>query len=157
MGSEIKALNGSQILTGETYKRSYQRNVDPMDCRVLLLDDDPTYRGIVGRFAERKNIALTVCKDFAELKHKWTTAQPDVAIIDFYLDEDLYGPDIARLLGATPVVLVSRSTAWLSEGSAWRGQNIQTFFHKRFGVPKLLDTVLAISKRRQDDREKFAL
>ena len=111
---------------------------------ILLLDDDPIYRRKVARFAERRAMVVTLCKDVRDLRQSWFLCAPDVAIIDYSLDEDLLGVDVARLLGATPVLLISRSSVWLQNVSV-NGGNIKQVFDKKYGVPRLLDTAIEVA------------
>ena len=116
--------------------------------KILLLDDDPTYCKLVERYGARSRVPVTTCGDVSEFLKVFKELKPDVAIIDFHLDEGLNGLDIARHLGSTPVLLVSRKASWLLEKGSW-GSNIKSFVHKKYGVPKLLDTALDLARYSQ--------
>ena len=104
----------------------------------IVLEDDPTYLRILERFAEKRNIQITSCQTFGEFKKKWKSSSPDVALIDFNLGGDLNGSEVARLLGKTPVVLMSRSRPIVQRNKSW-SDNIKVFLDKSVGVSELLD------------------
>jgi DNA-binding response OmpR family regulator len=116
--------------------------------KILLLDDDPTYCKLVERFGAQRSIPVTACGDATEFLKTFQDIKPDVAIIDFHLDEGLNGLEIARRIGSTPVLLISRKASWLLEKGSW-GSNIKSFVHKKYGVPKLLDTALDLARYSQ--------
>ena len=105
---------------------------------ILVLDDDPIFRRIVDRFASRNHLNVVTCKDLAELKAIWRRTPPELAVIDFNLGEEINGTDIARLLGNTPVLLVSRNSARIPPKSTWSA-NILEYLDKNAGIPTLLD------------------
>jgi DNA-binding NtrC family response regulator len=116
-----------------------------IEIKIMLMDDDPTYRKIVERFCEKRNISLIMCKNFKELKEKWVSDRPTFVIIDFDLDENLTGPDVAKLMGWTPVMLISRKISWIPPQYAW-SKNIVEFFHKKYGVSKMIDRAIELAE-----------
>ena len=65
-------------------------------------------------------------------------------MLDYDLDEYLTGPEVARMLGDIPILVVSRNASSLTDTKGW-GANIKGFFQKKNGVPQLLDLVLEIA------------
>lgn len=130
-------------------------NTDQLPYRALLLDDDPTYGKIVARFAEKRQIGLTICGSFDELKQKWHESHPQVAIIDYDLSDFVTGVDIARLLGDLPVILVSRKARWVPGRDSW-SRNIKNFVHKKYGVPRLLDIAATFATKNAEEEQRYA-
>lgn len=110
---------------------------------VLLFDDDPIFLKIAKRFADKRHLPMTAVESFEDFKQQWSRSKPDLVILDFDLELGLLGPQIARLLGDTPVILISRKARHMDEGAHW-SDNIQSFFHKKYGLPRLIGEVHAV-------------
>lgn len=110
---------------------------------ILLFDDDPIFLKIAKRFADKRRLPMTPVETFEEFKEQWSRSRPDLVILDYDLNFGLLGPHIARLLGSTPVILISRKTRKIEEGGHWSA-NIRSFFHKKYGIPRLIGEVHSI-------------
>ncbi len=117
---------------------------------VLLFDDDPIFLKIAKRFADKRHLPMTAVESYEEFKKHWSRHKPDLVILDYDLELGLLGPQIARLLGDTPVILISRKTRKIDEGAHW-SDNIRSFLHKKYGLPRLIGeihTVLGVKAQR---------
>jgi DNA-binding response OmpR family regulator len=129
-------------------KRATYRNIRRINS-VLMFDDDPIFSKIAKRFADKRQLPLTSVETFEQFKLQWSRSTPDLVILDYDLDFDLHGPQIARLLGDTPVILISRKTRKESEDGHW-SENIRRFVHKKYGIPRLINEVHSVLGVKQD-------
>ncbi|RYZ60540.1 MAG: response regulator [Proteobacteria bacterium] len=129
-------------------KRATYRNIRQIH-NILMFDDDPIFSKIAKRFADKKHLPLTSVETFEEFKRQWSHSTPDLVILDYDLEFDLLGPQIARLLGDTPVILISRKTRKESDDGHW-SDNIRTFVHKKYGIPRLINEVHSVLGVRQE-------
>ena len=93
---------------------------------ILLFDDDPIFLKIAKRFADKRQLPMTAVESYEDFKRQWSRNKPDLVILDFDLERGLLGPQIARLLGNTPVIIISRKTRKMDEGAHW-SDNIRSF------------------------------
>jgi DNA-binding response OmpR family regulator len=129
-------------------QRAKYRNIRQIT-NVLMFDDDPIFSKIAKRFADKKHLPLTSVETFEQFKLHWSQTTPDLVILDYDLDFDLLGPQIARLLGNTPVILISRKTRKESDDGHW-SDNIRTFVHKKYGLPRLINEVHSVLGIKQE-------
>jgi DNA-binding response OmpR family regulator len=63
-----------------------QRGVSIMSCRVLFIDDDPTWRDLFPDVLKKLNYTVDTAKDAAEARLRLRSAKYDVAVVDACLD-----------------------------------------------------------------------
>lgn len=110
-----------------------------LDPHVLIIDDDPIFRLSLEQAAQQHGLKVTACGSLKELKEMGTTHDFDIVIVDYYLDDFknyITGTDIARGLGATPVILVSANEQCVENPEAWP-TSIRRFVHKKAGVKSI--------------------
>jgi DNA-binding response OmpR family regulator len=109
---------------------------------ILVIDDDPIFLSTVKRIAKHMKIHVTACGSLSELLRVEKGGGYDAAIVDYYLDDvkkHLRGTDIASMLGATPVMLVSASDKCLQESDTWPA-TVRSFMCKDLGARAILHT-----------------
>lgn len=118
--------------------------------QLLVIDDDAVFRTLIKQAAQKHGINVTVCGSLEELKTMDRPAAFDVIVIDYFLDgarDHVTGTDIARGIGATPVILVSYSDQALDVSGSWP-TSIRRFVNKKDGIKSLVqivDQVAALS------------
>ena len=118
---------------------------------LLVIDDDPLFRKVIAVIGETRGIAVTACGTLQEIE---AVALPDVfdtAIIDYYLDgirRDYKGIMIARRLGQTPIILVSRRGQCLIDNQVWPA-TVREFIDKSKGANVILDCALRIKEKEE--------
>jgi CheY-like chemotaxis protein len=123
---------------------------DMLELHLLVIDDDPLFRALIKRAANKRNIKVTACSSRHELVAMTDPGLFHVVIVDYYLDEmktHLRGTDVARELVDTPTLLISNSGACLDEKHSWP-DNICKFAYKSEGADRLLDQALQIAAKK---------
>jgi DNA-binding NtrC family response regulator len=81
-----------------------------MSDRVLIVDDEPSNRRILGQELAHRGYAVDVAKDGAEALRKVESTRPDLVVLDYMLP-DLSGLDVLKALRQrdddTPVVMIT--------------------------------------------------
>ena len=104
--------------------------------RLLVIDDDPLFGLRIARMAKKGNIPVTYCKSIYELKGL-NKNDYDVILIDYYLD-NTKGTELASIMGATPVIMMSNlPDTCLEENTIWPS-SVRKFISKRAGIPSIL-------------------
>ncbi len=107
--------------------------------RIILIDDDPTYRAIMRRVAQNEGIELETYESLMDLGSIGLLGRYDAAVVDYDLGP-LNGIDIAEYLSSffheIPVVLVSEKHREPT-GKGWPGC-IKRFVHKTSGYEYVL-------------------
>lgn len=116
--------------------------------RIVLIDDDPVYRTIIGRWAQIEGLELDVYHSLDDLGFVGLLAQYDVAIVDYDLGE-INGKDVAEymttLFGNKPMIMISgvdRSQEMIDCPSC-----VKAFMKKSAGYEKILNTALNIRRK----------
>ena len=81
--------------------------------RVILLDDDPTFVDLAGRFLERRGVDVQTVDDWRQLPDQIEAFEPDVVAIDVNLP-GTSGPSVAQLVRAVcdcPILFLSAAGA----------------------------------------------
>ena len=123
-------------------------NGNPDPHRLLVVDDDPTFRKLVRGRAEQRNFTVIEAGSLAEVKSIATPNLFDVAIVDYFIDDaksPAVGTEVAEELDYTPTVLVSGSDDCVQTFPAW-GPSIRRFCSKDWGVEKILNEAISIQR-----------
>ncbi len=107
--------------------------------RFVLIDDDPTYRSIMLRFARAEGMEFDVFENLMDLGSVGMLGHYDAAIVDYDLGS-LNGIEIAEylsaLFGDIPMVLVSEKQRDPGD-KAWPS-SVKRFVKKSDGYEKVL-------------------
>lgn len=113
--------------------------------RIVLIDDDPVYGAVIGRWAQLEGVELDVFHSLDDLGFVGLLAQYDVAIVDYDLGQ-INGKDVAdymtTLFGNKPMIMISgvdRSQEMRECPSC-----VKAFMKKSAGYEKILNTALSI-------------
>ncbi|HYX33532.1 MAG TPA: hypothetical protein VE954_10490 [Oligoflexus sp.] len=113
--------------------------------RIVLIDDDPVYGAVIGRWAALEGVKMDVFNSLDDLGFVGLLAKYDVAIVDYDLG-DISGKDVAdymtTLFGNKPMVMISvvdRSKEMMSCPSC-----VKTFMKKSAGYEKILNAALKL-------------
>jgi len=113
--------------------------------RIVLIDDDPVYGAVIGRWAELEGVEMDVFNSLDDLGFVGLLSKYDVAIVDYDLGE-INGKDVAdymtTLFGNKPMVMISvvdRSKEMMSCPSC-----VKAFMKKSAGYEKILQTALKL-------------
>lgn len=149
MGQAMKSFTGSQLrdtktlLEKDTAKIRDQNLSDP--AKIVLIDDDPIYGAVIGRWAEIEGVKLDVFNSLDDLGFVGLLSQYDVDIVDYDLGE-INGKDVAdymtTLFGNKPMVMISgidRSKEMMNCPSC-----VKAFMRKSAGYEKILNTALKL-------------
>lgn len=117
----------------------------PKPTSIVVLDDDPTFIKTLVKFSRRRNVDICTCETFGELVQKLKTDRPDVLIVDYNLEENLKGTDVAHLTNNIPILLVSGKSQWTVHHQKLHS-SIKDFLHKKYGATKVIDEALHIAK-----------
>jgi DNA-binding response OmpR family regulator len=115
--------------------------------KILLLDDDPVFRGVMIALAQSRNIDIDAYESFQELDTFLQIESYDGIILDHHLAERLASEDISGLdafFASRPVLLVSadeRARDVLKTQPAFR-----QFVPKADGAQKILDKMELLMK-----------
>lgn len=127
-------------------KASYQK----VNKRFVLIDDDPTYRAIMLRFAQAEGMEFDVYENLMDLGSVGKLGNYDAAIVDYDLGS-LNGIEIAEylsaLFGDIPMLLVSERKR--EPGNKAWPTSVKRFVNKSEGY----ETVLRQARKCADDRE----
>ena len=81
-----------------------------MAYHILLVDDAPELRRMVGELLEGAGYAVTLAADCAQARRAWTESQPDAALLDVMLpDGDGFSSsqELRRVGNGVPVLFLS--------------------------------------------------
>jgi CheY-like chemotaxis protein len=116
--------------------------------RLVLIDDDPVYGAVIGRWARLEGVDLDVFHSLDDLGFVGLLAQYDVAIVDYDLGE-MNGKDVAdymtTLFGNKPMIMISdadRSQEMMDCPSC-----VKAFMKKSAGYEKILNMALNIRRK----------
>lgn len=116
--------------------------------RIVLIDDDPVYGAVIGRWAKLEGVELDVFHSLDDLGFVGLLAQYDVAIVDYDLGQ-INGKDVAdymtTLFGNKPMIMISgvdRSQEMMQCPSC-----VKAFMKKSAGYEKILNTALSIRRK----------
>lgn len=139
----VKRLSKS---TGES------ANVQPMPVtlKLLLIEDDTSMQTALQRALSRRGMEVFGCTDGRKALDQWTTAQPDVVVLDLSLPglDGLQVLEQARRQGLTTPVLIL--TARGTVGDRIMGLNLgaDDYLPKPFDLDELEARLRALSRRR---------
>ncbi len=115
--------------------------------RIVLIDDDPTYRRILQHCAAEEGVELDAFESLMELGSVGLLGRYDAAIIDYELGE-LSGPEIGEyvsaLFSSMPLLLVS-SKSRDGEGAHWPS-SIRKFVNKAQGYSYALQEAVRLAR-----------
>lgn len=115
--------------------------------RIVLIDDDPTYRRILAHCAAEEGVELDVFESLMDLGSVGLLGRYDAAIVDYDLGE-LSGPEIGEYVSALfrdlPLLLVS-SKPRDDEGSMWP-DSIRKFVNKGQGYSYTLMEAVRLAR-----------
>ncbi len=145
----LPAIPGSQKRdtprTGEAKDRDHKLGDQP---RIVLIDDDPVYGAVIGRWAQLEGVELDVFHSLDDLGFVGLLSKYDVAIVDYDLGE-INGKDVAEymttLFGNKPMIMISgvdRSKEMMNCPSC-----VKAFMKKSAGYEKILNTAVSIRKK----------
>ncbi len=116
--------------------------------RIVLIDDDPVYGAVIGRWAQLEGVELDVFHSLDDLGFVGLLSKYDVAIVDYDLG-DINGKDVAdymtTLFGNKPMIMISgvdRSKEMMNCPSC-----VKAFMKKSAGYEKILNTAVNIRKK----------
>jgi len=123
---------------------------------VLLVDDDRDFRESLGAFLTASGLRVVEAGDGTEAMRVAVAEHPSVIVMDIMMNERTEGlftlQSIRRTPGIhdTPVIVVSSlysdvTSFSISPERAWMGQD--EFFAKPVDMPRLLETIRALSER----------
>lgn len=117
---------------------------------ILVVDDEPNIREIVGLYLERAGFRVRLAGDGPTALHALTEALPDLVILDVMLP-GIDGLEITRRLrseGATPIILL---TARREEADRIEGLELgaDDYVVKPFSPQELVSRVRAVLRRTQ--------
>lgn len=145
VGRTSKALG-----KGEKMSRERQGGDQP---QIVLIDDDPTYGAVIGRWAEIEGVKMDVFHSLDDLGFVGLLSPYDVAIVDYDLGE-INGKDVAEYMESLfrnkPMVIISsidRSRELTSCPSC-----VKAFMKKSAGYERILNT--ALNLREQANKRK---
>ena len=78
-----------------------------MAYHILLVDDAPELRRMVGELLEGAGYAVTLAADCAQARRAWTESQPDAALLDVMLPDGDGFSLLEELRGRVPVILLT--------------------------------------------------
>jgi CheY-like chemotaxis protein len=119
--------------------------------KILLVDDDPIFRHLIQRYAQKQNVDLITCGSIEQLKNFPSLDTFDVIILDYFLDnfrEDFLGTDFAKLAGSTPCLLVSSNDRCVEGSNPWPN-SIRKFVSKRTGPITIIASALQLLKNKE--------
>ncbi len=145
----LPAIPGSQKRdtprTDEAKVRDHKLGNQP---RIVLIDDDPVYGAVIGRWAQLEGVELDVFHSLDDLGFVGLLSKYDVAIVDYDLGE-INGKDVAEymttLFGNKPMIMISgvdRSKEMMNCPSC-----VKAFMKKSAGYEKILNTAVSIRKK----------
>lgn len=145
----LPAISGSQTRDTSTTEKAKLRDHKPGDQpRIVLIDDDPVYGAVIGRWAQLEGLKLDVFHSLDDLGFVGLLSQYDVAIVDYDLG-DINGKDVAdymtTLFGNKPMIMISgmdRSKEMMNCPSC-----VKAFMNKSAGYEEILNTALNIRRK----------
>jgi DNA-binding response OmpR family regulator len=123
-------------------------NVDQASAhRVILIDDSPLVREMIGGALRDAGIDARVAADLSELDRLIAEGRPDLVLVDVQMPE-AFGDDVAmvlrdvRGLGAPIYLFSAIAEAELAERAAAIG--IEGYISKRIGVDRIVERVRVV-------------
>jgi len=116
--------------------------------RVLLVEDDPQLRAMIGAFLEAHAIVTTEAPDAGSATRAWEARRPDLVVLDLGLP-DLDGVTLIRRLrreAATPIVVISARDREQDRIDAL-DTGADDYLTKPFGMGELLARIRAVLRR----------
>jgi DNA-binding NtrC family response regulator len=113
---------------------------------ILFIDDDPLFRALIKKSAQKRGLPVTVCADLGDLDPWRTPSRFHAIVTDYYLDgmkDQLKGTHLAELWESVPILLVSSSDHCIEANIAWP-VSIRKFLNKRVGVDAILDEAMKL-------------
>jgi len=122
----------------------------PVTLKLLLIEDDISMQTALQRALNRRGMEVFGCTDGRKALDQWTTAQPDVVVLDLSLPglDGLQVLEQARRQGLTTPVLIL--TARGTVGDRIMGLNLgaDDYLPKPFDLDELEARLRALSRRR---------
>ena len=120
-----------------------------MAYHILLVDDAPELRRMVGELLEGAGYAVTLAADCAQARRAWTESQPDAALLDVMLpDGDGFSllEELRRVENCVPVLFLSARD---DDEAGLRGLGLgaDDYITKPFSMRELLARVKANIRR----------
>lgn len=118
--------------------------------RILLVDDQPSIRGVLEMALTRAGADVWIAADGAAALERAEKAQPDLILLDLQMP-GMNGWDVLRefrlrpALASIPVVLQSSQSDYASFDHA-RKQGVAAFLSKPYRIPEVLETCRRILK-----------
>lgn len=121
----------------------------PPTMKLLLIEDDASMQAALQRTLRRRGMEVSGCTDGRKALDQWTTAQPDVVVLDLSLPglDGLQVLEQARRQGLTTPVLIL--TARGTVGDRIMGLNLgaDDYLPKPFDLDELEARLRALSRR----------
>jgi CheY-like chemotaxis protein len=144
----LNTISGSQVRDKASSEKTGAKTRDRKlgdHPKIVLIDDDPVYGAVIGRWAELEGVEMDVFNSLDDLGFVGLLSQYDVAIVDYDLGE-INGKDVAdymtTLFGNKPMVMISvidRSKEMMNCPSC-----VKAFMKKSAGYEKILNTALKL-------------
>lgn len=112
-----------------------EENVTP---RILLLDDDVLFCRLMTKLGAKRNIPVIACQNVQTFRELARWAPHDVVILDYYLEGEETGTDIARELPRESVIMISGNEAPLAATRTWP-KSIKASLPKSKGIQAILE------------------
>lgn len=121
-----------------------------MAYHILLVDDAPELRRMVGELLEGAGYAVTLAADCAQARRAWTESQPDAALLDVMLpDGDGFSllEELRRVGNGVPVLFLSARD---EDEARLRGLGLgaDDYITKPFAIEELLARIRAALRKR---------
>lgn len=123
---------------------------DPLPLRVALLDDDLIFGLVLTKFAAKNNIHVSIFKSPIEYIRGISKFNFDVAVIDYYLDNDI-GTKYACLKEELPVIFTSRDDL-ADEIDMDSSRNVMGFIRKEKNHIKIVKGIVDAFFRKSEKR-----
>lgn len=130
-------------------------STDKIKCRILLVDDDPSFGKILQKIAKQQNISIISCAPLENpqilTQHKW-----DAAIVDFDLGNTTgiqFASILEKILGNVPTIIVSQTERGETVGNRWP-KSIWGFIPKSAGHLTILDMAVDAWQRSLKGKRK---
>ena len=118
--------------------------------KVLVVDDTDTYRRYSKLALEDEGYTVEIASNGSEAIDTASSFKPDVLVVDWMLDDEYNGLDVARVLAACIPDLQTVLISGYPSGDVGRAEleaNIR-FMKKPFTLEKLVKTVAQAARRK---------
>jgi len=119
---------------------------DESRLRILLLDDDPIFNKLIKKTAKREGVAVNCQTEESKFFEQLYSSRYDIAVVDYFLEGNRKGTDLAMRISKIPVVLISESSKWAKHNEAWPYM-VRAFLTKKIGIPNLIGSIIDIAEK----------